>query len=505
MTRPPFRPANRAIEEAFMTHHSPPLIPIVCGNKIITEGSDGVGQSIDPATGEVIAEFARAGQEEVDLAVRAARKAFDEGPWRRMRPFERGRILRRIGDLILERREEIARKECADSGKPLRDAYWEVDCSARFFEFYGGAADKLQGNSIPLGPDWSDWTVKDAVGVSLHIIPWNYPFQLIARGVAPALAAGCSVIIKPSAETPVTAYEFMKICQEAGLPEGLVNLVNGRGSVAGDLLARHRGVDQITFTGSVPTGERVMVAAASHAVPCNMELGGKSPQILFADADLDRALPIIAGGVFTHCGQVCNAGTRLLVERSIHDTVVEKLHERIKSMRLGAGIDDPDLGPLVSKTHKSDVEAFFQIARKEGELLLGAETPREGPLANGVFVRPALVVGADNNTRIAREEIFGPVLTIIPFDGAEEAARIANDSPFGLVAGVHTRNIDAALSMAERLRVGQVWINAFSVGLDVEFPFGGYKLSGFGREKGLEALSAYQQVKNICIHHPVPR
>ncbi|MDZ5695688.1 aldehyde dehydrogenase family protein [Chelativorans sp. M5D2P16] len=484
---------------------SPPLIPIVCGNSVLTEGSDGVGRTHDPATGKVIAEFARAGQTEVDQAVAAARKAFDEGPWRRMRPFERGRVLQRIADLILERREDLVRKECADSGKPLRDAYWEVDCSARFFEFYAGAADKLHGSSIPLGPDWSDWTVKDPIGVSLHIIPWNYPFQLIARGVAPALAAGCAVIIKPSAETPVTAYEFMKICQEAELPEGLVNLVNGRGSVAGDMLARHPGVDQITFTGSVPTGERVMVAAASHAIPCNMELGGKSPQILFADADLDRALPVIAGGVFTHCGQVCNAGTRLLVERSIHDKVVDRLEKKIAGMSIGAGIDDPDLGPLVSLAHKKDVEAFYDIARKEGELILGAQTPKEDPLSGGAFVRPGLVVGASNAARVAREEIFGPVLTVIPFDGAEEAARLANDSPFGLVAGVHTRNIDAALAMAERLRAGQVWINSFAVGLDVEFPFGGYKLSGFGREKGLEALNAYQQIKNICVHHPIPR
>ncbi|MBN8938136.1 MAG: aldehyde dehydrogenase family protein [Rhizobiales bacterium] len=482
----------------------PLFIPSIYGSQVLSEGSDGVGQSTDPATGAVIAEFARAGAREVDLAVAAARNAFDNGPWRKMRPFERGRVLQRIGELILGKRDAIARLESTDSGKPLRDAYWEVDCSARFFEFYGGAVDKLHGSSIPLGPDWSDWTVKDAIGVSLHIIPWNYPFQLIARGVAPALAAGCAVIIKPSAETPVTAYEFMKICQEAGLPDGLVNLVNGRGSLAGDLLARHPGVDQITFTGSVETGQRVLVAAASHAIPCNMELGGKSPQILFADADLDRSLPIIAGGFLTHCGQVCNAGTRLLVHRSIHDKVVERLHEKIEAMTLGAGIDDPDMGPLISKGHQSDVERYFDVARQEGELLLGAQTPTAAGLAKGAFVRPALVVGASNQARIAREEIFGPVLTVIRFDTAEEAVRIANDSPFGLVAGIHTTNVSTALSVGERLRAGQIWINAFGIGLDVEFPFGGYKLSGFGREKGMEALSAYQQTKNICIHHPMP-
>jgi len=479
------------------------FIPIVVGNKVLNEGSDGVGQSFDPATGVLVAEFARAGAVEVDMAVAAAREAFDNGPWRRMRPFERGRILHRIGELMLQRRDEIARKESIDSGKPLRDSYWEVDCSARFFEFYGGAADKLHGSSIPLGPDWSDWTVKEAIGVSLHIIPWNYPFQLIARGVAPALAAGCAVIIKPSADTPVTAYEFMKICQDAGLPEGLVNLVNGRGSLAGDLLARHKGVDQITFTGSVPTGERVLVAAASHAIPCNMELGGKSPQILFADADLDKSLPIVAGGFLTHCGQVCNAGTRLFVERSIHDRVVDKLHARISAMTLGAGIDDPDMGPLISRAHKSDVERYYDIARKDGELLLGADLPKSASLADGAFVRPGLVVGANNGTQIAREEIFGPILTVIPFDTAEEAVSGANDSPFGLVAGIHTTNINKALGVGEKLRVGQVWINSFGVGLDVEFPFGGFKLSGFGREKGLEALGAYQQIKNVAIHHPL--
>jgi len=480
---------------------SEPLIPIVCGNEVLTEGSDGVGRTFDPATGQAIANVAMAGEMEAEKAVRAAREAFDNGPWRKMRPFERGRILARIGEIMLERRDEIVRKECADSGKPKRDAYWEVDCSARFFEFYAGAADKLQGSSIPLGPGWTDWTVKEPIGVSLHIIPWNYPFQLIARGVAPALTAGCAVIIKPSQETPVTAYEFVKICQEAGLPDGLVNLVPGRGSVVGDHLARHRGVDQITFTGSVSTGQRVLAAAASHTIPCSMELGGKSPQILFEDADMDGALKIIAGGVFTHCGQVCNAGTRLLVQRSVHNSAVERLHVMASAMTLGAGIDDPDMGPLISSAHRKDVEAYYDLAGKEGELLLGAETPKDATLADGAFVRPALVVGASNATRVAREEIFGPVLTVISFDTVDEAVELANDSPFGLVAGVHTTNINKALTLSERLRVGQVWINAFSVGLDVEFPFGGFKQSGFGREKGLEALAAYQQVKNVCVRH----
>lgn len=478
-------------------------IPLLIGGKEIHEGSDGIGESRDPSTGKVIGRFVRAGEKEVNEAVQAARNAFDKGAWLNLRPFERGRILHRIGELILERRDSIAELESQDSGKPLRDAYWEVDCAARFFEYYAGVADKQHGSSIPLGPDWSDWTVKDAIGVSLHIIPWNYPFQLIARGVAPALTAGCSVIIKPATETPLSAYEFVKICQEAGLPDGQVNLINGRGSLIGDALASHPGIDQITFTGSVPTGQRVLKAAASHTIPCNMELGGKSPQILFGDADLDKVIPIIAGGFVTHAGQVCNAGTRLLVERSAHDHVVDKLHNHIRNMNIGNALDDPDMGPVINQSHRDSIQNYYEIASEDGEVLWGAELPQSAELTDGAFVRPALVIGASNKTRIAREEIFGPILTVIPFDTEEEAIRIANDSDFGLVAGVHTTNINRALGIGQHLRVGQIWVNSFGVGLDVEFPFGGYKLSGFGREKGLEALGAYQQIKNICIHHPL--
>ncbi len=477
-------------------------IPIVVGNREILDGTDGTRHSFDPATGRPIAEIACAGEYEVDLAVAAARAAFESGAWQRLRPFERGRIMQRIGALILERRDELARLESSDSGKPLRDAYWEVDCAARNFEYYGGHIDKMLGSSIPLGPGWMDWTVREPLGVSLHIIPWNYPFQLIARGVAPALASGCAIIIKPSEDTSLSAYEFVRICQEAGLPEGQVNLVIGSGRKAGDMLARHPGVDQITFTGSVETGRKVLAAAATHTIPCSMELGGKSPQIVFADADLDLAVPIVAGGVFLHCGQVCNAGTRLVVDRKIHNEVVDRLVDHMNRMRLGRGLEDPDMGPLINKQQRERVLSFYDIAGAEGELILGSELPSDPDLQGGNFVRPALLVGATNEARLAREEVFGPILTVIPFDHPTEAIAIANDSPFGLVAGVHTQSIDRAMSMAERLRVGQVWVNSFFVGLDVEFPFGGFKQSGFGREKGLDALASYQQPKNICIRFP---
>lgn len=477
-------------------------VPITCGDEDIFAGSGGSLTAYDPATGMPIAEVACAGPEEVEKAVAAARRAFELGPWRKMRPFERGRVLQRIGEIILARREELARMECRDSGKPLRDAYWEVDCAARNFEFYGAAADKLHGSSIPLGNGWMDWTIREPIGVSLHIVPWNYPFQLIARGVAPALATGCAVIIKPSEETPTTAYEFVKICREAGLPAGQVNLVPGIGASTGDQLARHPGVDQITFTGSVATGRKVLAAAATHTIPCSMELGGKSPQILFADADLDAALAVIAGAAFLHCGQVCNAGTRLLVEKKIHNEVAAALHAKARALTLGKGLDDPGMGPLINTTQKAKVESYYALAAQEGELLLGSDLPADPALKGGNFVRPALVVNASNRARVAREEIFGPILTIIPFDSVEEAIEIANDSPYGLVAGVHTKNIDSAMRMAESLRVGQVWINSFWVGLDVEFPFGGFKQSGFGREKGIEALTAYQAIKNVCVSFP---
>lgn len=473
--------------------------PMLIGGEEIHTGQEGTGAVIDPATGQEFATYAVGGVGDVDAAVAAAREAFDNGPWRRLRPFERGRILHRIGEGLLARRDEIARNLVRDSGKPLRDAYWEVDCSARFFEFYAGACDKLQGTSVPLGPGVMDWTVREPIGVSAQIVPWNYPLQVAVRGVAPALATGCTVVIKPSTETPISLRELAEVAREAGLPDGVMNIVTGSGSTVGDRLARHPGVDQITFTGSVGVGRRVTEAGAVNAVPMNMELGGKSPQLLFADADLERSLPIVLTGMYLHAGQVCNAGTRLLVQRSVHDEVVERLHGMIQRMRLGNGMDDPDLGPVVSQAQQQSVLEYVAVAQAEGQLLQGAELPADPALRDGYFVRPSLVVGTGPDARIAREEVFGPLLTVLPFDTAEEAIAMANDSEFGLVAGVHTTNVSTAMLAAQELQAGQVWVNSFGVGLDVEFPFSGYKRSGFGREKGLEALDGYQQVKNICV------
>jgi acyl-CoA reductase-like NAD-dependent aldehyde dehydrogenase len=474
-------------------------IPLVIDGRRVDAGESGTAESLDPATGRPIATFAVAGPADAEAAVAAARRSFDAGTWRNMRPFERGRVMQGIAAGLLERRDEIARLLTLDSGKPLRDAYWEVDCSARFFEFYGGYCDKLRGTQVPLGPGWMDWTLHDPVGVSVHIVPWNYPLQVAVRGVAPALAAGCSVVVKPSMETPGGLDVLADIAEAQGLPAGVLNVVTGPGSSVGDVLVRHRDVDQVTFTGSVGAGIKVIQAAATHTIPTTMELGGKSPQLVFADADLDRTVPQLLAGMYTHAGQVCNAGTRLLVHASVHDDLVSRLHDAVSSMRLGHGLTDPDMGPLVSQAQRDAVEGYLEIAADEGTLLLGSDLPTDDELTGGYFVRPGLVTGIDNDARVAQEEIFGPLLAVIPFDSTAQALELANDSEFGLVAGVFTGDLSTAMTCASELHAGQVWINSFGVGLDVEFPFGGVKRSGFGREKGLEALAAYLQLKNVCV------
>src|SRR5699024_10290817 len=353
------------------------------------------------------------------------------------------------------------------------------------------------GNSIPLGDGWMDWTVKDPIGVSAHIVPWNYPLQVAIRGIAPALAAGCTVVVKPSMETPISLHELTEVVRDAGLPPCVLNVVTGPGSSVGDALVRHNGVDQLTFTGSVPAGIGVMQAAATHTIPTTMELGGQSPQIVLADAELENAVSTVAGVMYTHAGQVCNAGARLLVQDQIHDEFVERLHDKIKAMSIGIGMDDPDLGPVVSANQQKAVEEYMAVAKQEGDLLVGAQIPEA--LSDGYFVQPSLVVGVGKDSRIANEEVFGPLLTALPFGDLNEAITMANDSDFGLVAGVFTTNVNYAMRAAQELDAGQIFVNNFGAGLDVEFPFGGYNRSGFGREKGVEALSAYQQIKNICV------
>jgi acyl-CoA reductase-like NAD-dependent aldehyde dehydrogenase len=465
------------------------------------EASDGGTFDVfDPSTGERLATLAKATKSDIDRAVAVAHDALESKAWGGLAPAERGRIMMRMAQRIRERAEELATLESRDNGKPLRQARTDVQVAARYFEFFAGIADKIMGHTIPLGPGFLDYTVREPIGVSAHIVPWNYPIQIGSRGIAPAIAAGCTVVMKPSSEAPMTALRLGEIGLECGLPPGVVNIVPGTGSEAGVALAGHPDINQLTFTGSVDVGVHVAKLAAENVVPVVMELGGKSPNIVFADADFDLATAGAANAIFQNAGQTCSAGSRLLVERRAHDEFVERLVARAKSMRVGPGVSDPDMGPIISKRQLETIEQYVSIGREEGATVAaGGSRPADASLPGGYYFQPTLLDGVRPDMRVAQEEIFGPVLAIIGFDDLEEAATLANRSSYGLVAGVWTRDINKAMSLASRIKAGQVYVNTYGAGGGVELPFGGYKKSGYGREKGLESLASYTQVKNVCV------
>jgi acyl-CoA reductase-like NAD-dependent aldehyde dehydrogenase len=466
-----------------------------------TESSDRLTFDVyDPSTGDVLATVAKATKADVDRAVASARAAFESKAWGGMAPAERGRIMQRMAQALRDRAEELATLESRDNGKPLRQSRTDVQVAARYFEFFAGIADKIMGETIPLGPGFLDYTIREPIGISAQIVPWNYPIQIGARGVAPALAAGCAVVLKPSSEAPMTALRLGEIALQSGLPPGVLNVVPGTGSEAGTALASHPDINQLTFTGSVDVGIQVAKMAADNVVPVVMELGGKSPNIVFADADLDLAAQGVANAIFQNAGQTCSAGSRLLVERRAHDAFVERLATRARSMKLGPGVSDPDMGPIISKKQLETIERYVEIGRDEGAAIAaGGRRPEDAALGKGYYYQPTLLDQVAPDMRVAQEEIFGPVLAIITFEDIEEAARLANRSQYGLVAGVWTRDINKAMALASSVKSGQVYINTYGAGGGVELPFGGYKKSGYGREKGLESLASYTQVKNVCI------
>lgn len=453
-------------------------------------------ETVDPATEEVIGLVARGTADEIEQAVAAARAAF-EGVWWQTKPKERARLLFDLGRAIEAEADTLAELETLDSGKPLPLSKKEVLSTARYFEFYAGAADKFYGDSIPLGPDYVDFTLREPMGVTAHIVPWNMPLNMVGRSVAPALAMGNTAVVKPAEQTPLTALKLAELMAQVGIPAGVYNVVTGFGEEAGAPLTEHPDIDSITFTGSVPTGRRIMQAAAKHIKPVVLELGGKSPHIIFADADLETAVVEASKGIFANCGQICSAGSRLVIDARIKDAFLEKLVQRARQIRVGPGLESPDMGPLVSQEHYERVLNYIEIGQKEGaQLLTGGGRP--DALERGYFVAPTLFDNVSPEATIAQEEIFGPVLSVLTFQDEEEALAIANGVQYGLVAGIFTNDLNRALRLATRIRAGQIYVNEYFAGGE-ETPFGGYKQSGFGREKGMDALYNYTQVKNVAI------
>lgn len=471
---------------------------VLVGGKWLPPADGGTIQLLDPSTGKPLARIARGTAEDIDAAVAAAQDA-RRGPWGKLTAAERGRLMLTLSRLILDRVDDLARIEALDVGKPLKQARADAVAMARYFEFYGGAADKVMGDSIPYLDGYTVWTLREPHGVTGHIVPWNYPMQILARSISAALAMGNACVIKPAEEACLSALALAHLVQEAGFPDGAVNMVAGTGAEAGAALAAHRGINHISFTGSVGVGTLVQQAAALNHVPVTLELGGKSPQIVFEDAELNHALPFLVNGGIQNAGQTCSCGARILVQRSRMDEVVSRLANRYAALKVGPAIDDLDLGPVISARQKALIEGMLaqgsdlSLAAR-GQII--ADAPQ-----GGFYLPPTLFADVPASHTLAQNEIFGPVQVVIPFDDEDEAIAIANGTDYGLVAGVWTENGARQLRMARAIRAGQVFLNNYGAGGGVELPFGGSGKSGHGREKGFEALYGFSTVKTVAACH----
>lgn len=453
-------------------------------------------ECFDPGLGRAFHEVSAGGKIEADAAVEAARRAMS-GPWPKARPSERGAVLMRAAGLIRQRAAKLAVVESLDVGKPLQQAEADVAGVLRCFEYYAGGADKLEGKNLPLGPDHIGYTVNEPVGVTAHIVPWNYPLSTLGRSLAPALAVGCTAVVKPAEQTPLTALLLAGILQEAGVPDGVVNVVLGTGAEAGAPLVANPGVRHVTFTGSIDTGISVMRSAAANVATVVLELGGKSPAIVLADADLDRAVDDVLGAIFENAGQICSAGSRLVVERKVHAEMVDRLAARAGHLAVGHGLLRPQLGPVNSLPHLEKIASYVDGARSRGvTVAAGGNRCTDPQTGSGWFFQPTILDGVTADDPVIQEEIFGPVLSIQVAEDVEHAVALANGTQFGLVAGIYTSNFGVAHRMARDIEAGQIFINEYFAG-GIEAPFGGTKKSGFGREKGFDALRNYCKNKTI--------
>ncbi|HEY3131265.1 MAG TPA: aldehyde dehydrogenase family protein [Acidobacteriota bacterium] len=457
--------------------------------------------TINPATEEVLAEVADGNEADVDRAVRAARRAFDEGPWARMAPWERGRLIGKVAEVIRRRADELAMLDALDCGKPYKDnKYGDIPCCIRIFEYYGGIPDKYRGVVVPAEQGLFNYAVREPYGVVIGIVPWNYPFLNSCIKLAPALAAGNTVVLKMAEQTPLSTVELGKICLEAGIPPGVVNIVNG-GPETGAALVRHPAIDKISFTGSTAVGKEILHAAADRVIPVTLELGGKSPSVVFEDADLDQAVAGVLFSSFFNAGQICTTGSRLIVQESIAEKFLQKLAPRATALRVGDPTrEETDLGPLVSRAQYERVVSYLEIGQAEGaQVYLDGSTHQDPKITKGYFVWPTIYTGVKPQMRIAQEEIFGPVLSVLTFKDEAEAIELANNVVYGLAASVWTTNLGRALRAVSAIKAGMIWANTVEY-WEPSVPYGGQKQSGLGEDFGMEAYRTYTKAKSVFVN-----
>ena len=494
---PDFHAPNRIMAAA--ATGAPLISPMVIDGKQVLAAEGKLFDVVSPVNGSVVGRAPLGGTEDVDRAVTAARAAFD-GEWHTWSQTRRGQVLARLAALTRDHLDELAQLETANGGKPISSSRWEIGAVANVMEYYAGAANKLMGETIPVSKPGFDFTLREPIGVVGLIVPWNFPLMLASWKLGPALAAGNTAILKPASYTPLTALRFAELALEAGLPAGVLNVVTGPGSVVGAAIAAHPGIGKVAFTGETATGQEIMRLAAGNVKKVSLELGGKSPNVVFADADLERFAAESPYSVFDNCGQDCCARSRIIVERSVHDRVVELFAAATRKVKVGDPNDPAtEVGTMISLRQRETVLDYIRIGREEGaQIVVGGVIPADPALANGAYIEPTVFDQVDSGMRIGQEEVFGPVVVVIPFDTEEEAVRLANDTPYGLSGSIWTRDIGKAIRAARAIRSGVLSINCNS-SVHTEAPFGGYGMSGVGRENGMHAFEQYTQIKNVYV------